>query len=800
MSDILKDAYKEFYEHSQDGILIIENNMFIDCNKSIVKMLGYKNKKELLNVHPSSLSPEFQPDGESSYDKAQKMMQLCMDNGENRFDWLHTKANGENFWVEVVLTYLKIDNRDFIHTSWRNIENRKKLESNLENQVKKTSYYIIENEQYKYAIDNYMIVSKTDIEGTITFVNNAFCEISGYSKSELLGSKHSKIRHPDMKNVFFKNLWETITNGKTWTGTVKNKNKNGKTYYVKSIIIPIFDKNLKIKEFISIREDISAIMEEKELAIAYEKSKSLLLSKVSHELRTPLNGIKGFAKILNENNIDKNKVLEYSKLIFQESEGLLKLINNLLDSAKLESEHFSLLPTQTNIYLFLSNEIRFFQYMIQDKRIKFIPIIDINLPEWIFIDSARLKQVLHNLISNALKYTPKFGSIIFEVLMVDNKLEFSIKDTGLGIKKEVQEKIFKAFGQVNEQDQFSGTGLGLSIASSIVNKMGSNICLESVKDKGSSFSFRLKVKKLNNLSLLREEIFNKKVNFSKIEKNCEKLNDFIKHNSIIHTDKFDEIIVPEDIDNIATLYEYLYLYKVTKNDDKDIKQNFSMKVLVAEDYETNQVLIRAILENLGVEVDMANDGESALKLYKQNKYDLIFTDINMPKYDGFYFAKKLSDLNSKTPIYALSADTQLDLNPKYETANFKGIISKPIDTIEIIKILSNLENESSDLNSDVRLSQRLNLPNELIEKLVYTYLKNIELNIDSMMEAYISKNLLHLENITHKVKGSAGTLFRTNTYEACIDIENSLAVGRLTNIKDNIKKIIKDTDNLRNEF
>jgi len=203
MSDILKDAYKEFYEHSQDGILIIENNMFIDCNKSIVKMLGYKNKKELLNVHPSSLSPEFQPDGESSYDKAQKMMQLCMDNGENRFDWLHTKANGENFWVEVVLTYLKIDNRDFIHTSWRNIENRKKLESNLENQVKKTSYYIIENEQYKYAIDNYMIVSKTDIEGTITFVNNAFCEISGYSKSELLGSKHSKIRHPDMKNVFF---------------------------------------------------------------------------------------------------------------------------------------------------------------------------------------------------------------------------------------------------------------------------------------------------------------------------------------------------------------------------------------------------------------------------------------------------------------------------------------------------------------------------------------------------------------------------------------------------------------------
>lgn len=800
MSVLKKSAYKEFYEHSQDGILIMEEFNFIDCNKAILKMLGYKNKKELLNIHPSKLSPEYQPDGQSSFTKAQDMMNICNDLDKNRFDWVYKKANGESFWVEIVLSKLQVGDKNYIHMSWRDIHNRKSLEQSISKKIQKNNQYIVENEQYKQAIDNYMIVSKTDKKGIITSVNKAFCKISGYTENELIGHSHSIIRHPEMKKEVFKELWATIQDGQIWTGNVKNIRKNGEAYYVRSMIIPVFDELSNICEYVSIREDISSIIEEKDRAIAYQKSKDLLLSKVSHELRTPLTGINGFAQILQNSN-DKSKIQEHSKLISIESKRLLKLIDNLLDSSKLETEHFTLVPTTTNIYMFIAYEINFFENMVEEKGITLIPKINIYMPQWVYVDAERLKQVIHNLLSNAIKYTPQGGVIIFEVLFNNDEFEFIIKDNGPGIDENSKDEIFKAFSQVNEEDQFSGTGLGLSIASAIVKKMGSKIFLHSIIGEGSTFSFKIKVDEVKSNPSLKQKICNYKINIDNLVYKTPQFREFFAYHDLHITQDTDEkdIIICPRLEHISELYSSLYQCELLNTEVINENLTFKLKVLIAEDYKTNQILIRSILENVGVEVDIADDGKKAFILYENNDYDLILSDINMPQYDGYYFAKKLQNANSKVPFYALSADVTIGDTQEYKKAKFDGSIFKPIDTNELFNIIKSIDKVDCVLENKITLSKKLNLPEKVISKIIFTYINDIQLDIEGMNEAYNKKDLYNLAKIVHKIKGASGTLMQTLTHKTCLDMEKNIKQSNYANLQACIDIISEATKKLKQE-
>jgi len=807
MENFLKYS-EQFFELSQDGILILHNNRFVACNAVVVKMLCYSNKASLLQTHPSELSPEFQPDGKESFQKAEEMMQICLREGKQAFEWVHQKANGVNFWVEVVLTRIDTPDGVLIHVSWRDIDERKRLELELKQQMKQVQNYLMVNEKYKYIIETYKIVSKSNAYGEITYVNDAFCKISGYSRRELIGNSHNIIRNQKTANTLFKELWQTITAGKVWEGTLCNRTKMGEDYYVNSIIVPMMNSEGTINEYVSIREDITNLVQMKEQALELERSKDELLSRVSHELRTPLNGIKGFAQLLSHMRLS-TKASQYSQLIEKESVSLLTLINELLDSAKVKSEHFELTPVLTNLFLFLAYEIRFFELQMQEKEIVFIKKIDANLPEWILIDMQRLKQVLHNILNNAIKYTPVKGRIFFEVSQINHgAIRFSVQDSGPGIDDAMQHKIFEAFEQVQYDgiNLQSGTGLGLEIASTIVNHMGSKIEIQSTINKGSDFHFTLMVNEVDNIESLAYKQIETSFFLDTIESSqlfqtflerfnlpllqvyekgtvvlcdCGAMQRWVDNGAnVIVTqacDGKDDNILATGIDNVATLYELLFQFEIIEHTAEESNDSYALTVLVAEDYETNQLLIENMLKSFGCEVVMVKDGRVALECLKKRAFDIVLADINMPNIDGYQLAEILTLQESKTPIYAVTADHTIEQNSRFNSAHFSGIVYKPIHMKELGAVLQRHTNTKvapkETPNNVEALFSALNIPAPALKIVLTTYVENASSSIEKIEVALKRNEDELIGQLAHKLKGSSGTVGDNTTYEAMIAIE-----------------------------
>ena len=281
--------YKKMFEYYDEPIIIFNKNQFIECNSSTVKTLGLLSTEDIKSLHPLQIIPVYQPDGEASLLKYQRKLQECIKNDFIKFEWLYKTIDEKDLYVEVFLRKLIIDNKEVFFAKWKKLDDIKKLEKKLDKQKlllsQKNEYIkkingIVENEnldkeklldtlfllnEYKNAIDESSIVSKTDSKGIITFVNNRFCEISGYKKEELIGKNHNIIRHQNMTKDFFKNMWKTLLNKEIFRGIIINKRKNAETYYVDSTIIPILDSNNNIIEFMGIRHDITQIFEKEKI-------------------------------------------------------------------------------------------------------------------------------------------------------------------------------------------------------------------------------------------------------------------------------------------------------------------------------------------------------------------------------------------------------------------------------------------------------------------------------------------------------------------------------------------------------
>lgn len=499
----------------------------------------------------------------------------------------------------------------------------------LTNFVKQTAYELDENvkllNQYKNAVDATLYVSKTNIKGIITFVNDNFCRISKYSREELVGQPHSIIRDSSVSDSVFENMWKTIKSGKTWKGSLPNRTKDGSIYYVNATINPTYDNKGKIDGYIAIRLDITKEilaqkkMKEKEKLIkvifdnqdniviysskkegmlninktffqyfdfkdidefkskykcicdlfikengyidpvtypdwldkiveddktdykvkmlskedkihtftikikkidtnyiinfldittleyalqkayASEQAKSIFLSNMSHEIRTPLNGILGFADLLKKGNLDKDST-RYVDIINKSGQTLLAVVNDILDFSKLESGELSLHEIDVNLVSEMEASVATFALVSKSKQIDYFTYIDTNIPKTLKCDSQRLKQVLINLTSNAIKFTPEYGKVAVNIKLEKiqkNKatISFSVEDSGIGIKKEKQSTIFQPFSQADNSisREFGGTGLGLAISSQYVEMMGGKLEVKSELGVGSDFYFRLKL-------------------------------------------------------------------------------------------------------------------------------------------------------------------------------------------------------------------------------------------------------------------------------------------------------------------
>ena len=355
-------------------------------------------------------------------------------------------------------------------------------------------------EQYKSSVDRSFIVSKTDKKGVITYVNDEFCKISGYSRDELIGKSHNIIRHPDTEMAIFKELWHTIRDKKEpWFGEIKNLKKDKSSYWTKAVINPILDSNQNIIEYIGIRTDITELENAMIAALSAEKAKSAFLATMSHELRTPLNAVIGFSQILMaKDDMPKEKIRTFVEKINVSGKHLLNIVNNILDFSKIESGMMNLNKREILLENFINDTTLLVENEALKKNIEIIKkdFFDIALTA----DEQLLKQVVLNILSNAIKFSNQNSAIYISYKKDEENHIISICDEGVGLSQEQLEKLFKPFSQIQEHQNsaIKGTGLGLVISQKIIELHNGVIEVTSQEAKGSCFYIKLPITKAQN--------------------------------------------------------------------------------------------------------------------------------------------------------------------------------------------------------------------------------------------------------------------------------------------------------------
>ena len=265
-----ENIFKKLFEESTDPILLLDDTGFIDFNNSAVSILGYNSKEELFNKKPWELSPEKQPDGRLSSEKAVAMIEMALSNGFNRFEWVHIKSDGTEFPVEVMLTSIMIKGKQSYYTVWRDISERKRAESAL----------VLQSSALNAAASGIVI---TNSGGVIEWVNKAFSSLTGYSPDEAVGKNpRDLVKSGSHDHAFYKHMWDTILDGKVWNGEITNRRKDGTLYIEEQIITPVKNEQGKITHFIAVKQDVTERKKGEE-ALRKSNERFVLISRATND-------------------------------------------------------------------------------------------------------------------------------------------------------------------------------------------------------------------------------------------------------------------------------------------------------------------------------------------------------------------------------------------------------------------------------------------------------------------------------------------------------------------------------------
>ncbi len=459
---------------------------------------------------------------------------------------------------------------------------------------------------------------------------------------------------------------------------------------------------------------------EDELRIAKKQAdenalaKEQFMANMSHEIRTPMNSILGFSDLLQKTQLDKTQ-LEYLMAVKASGSNLLNIVNDILDFSKIEAGKLNIEKISFNMLEVLDSLKVMFIPKALEKEIKFDVYIDKKTPQFVFGDPTRLAQILINLISNAIKFTPQGGvTLRCEIKTIEHDLVqfvFKVKDTGIGIPNDKLESVFERFNQGNTETtrKYGGNGLGLAIVKQLVEIQNGDINLKSKEGVGSEFTVRM------NYPISYE------------------------NKNAIH----EQGTTPLKIISEKSLY-----------------------VLLVEDHKLNQKLASTYLINFGLEVDLAENGLEAIDKLKNKQYDIVLMDIQMPILDGYNTSKKIrEELKNPVPIIAMTANIMPHEKEKCLSFGMNGYLPKPFKEVDLYDVLiAHLGTKNSSIpvskNYKIINTNHLNSLSRgntaFIKEIVAIFLEQNPIEINELEQAMMSKDFLAIRSISHKMKTSVG--------------------------------------------
>ena len=696
--------HRTLFENSADAVMTLASSggKFTFCNPATLKMFGVRDVVEFTSLGPWQVSPTVQPDGRCSAEKAKEMIESAVREGSHVFEWTHQRLSGEEFPASVLLTRMEQAGEVILQATVRDItvqkraEERCKLDEARANTLLELSHM---TDRLAADIANHALECAIRLTGSvigyIAFTSEDETDLTMHYWSKSAMQECGMIDKPIVYSVKETGLWgeairqrkPVITNDYAAPNSLKKETPAGPVRLTRHMNVPVFDgdrivavagvgnkatdyeeddaRQLSLfmdgmwrilcrkwaeESLTQINHQLeSAVLQANEMAVQAEcanRTKSEFLANMSHEIRTPMTAILGYTDLLMDDQLDAADRQTFLAVVRRNGEHLLQLINDILDLSKIEAGKMEMELGPCDLTSTVAEVASMMRPRAELRGTTLEVCYTSELPETIQTDGNRLRQVLINLVGNAVKFTEN-GSVRISTSFLphwradQSAVILEVTDTGIGIGSDVLPRLFTPFTQAESSTnrRFGGTGLGLSISRQIVLALGGELTVRSTPGEGSSFGVTIPTGDVSRAHLLQSP------------------------GEVIRDDETDATWTPDS----SALRD--------------------VRILLADDSLDNQKLLRTVLGNVGAEVEIEVNGRLAVERIQAGAFDVVLMDMDMPEMDGYEATRKLRDGGYTGPILALTAHAMLSDRERCLAAGCDVHLAKPFDRRRLIETI-----------------------------------------------------------------------------------------------------------------